>query len=123
MTDLVATVTDAIIKRLNGPISFATVLLLLSIVGSAVILILRSDEAKTLPGLIRFMAPIDTLTHASTRADLLFWISRKLLMLLVTLPTGASIAKACGHAIHAVLATMFGGAKRVSDHQSVAVSI
>lgn len=122
MTDLVAAMMDALTKRLSGPTGLATALLLLSIVVSAVIVFLRSDEAKTLSGLAHFMVPIDTLTHASARADFVFWISRKLLMLLVAVPTGASIAIACGYASHAVLATLFGGARHMSNDQNVAIS-
>ena len=114
---------DAVTKRLNGPTGLATALLVLSIVVSAVVVFLRSDEAKTLSGFVRFMVPIDTLTHASARADFLFWTSRKLLMLLVAVPTGASITVACGYASHAALAAVFGKAGHVSDHQTVAVSV
>ncbi len=114
---------DAVTKRLNGPTGLATALLLLSIVVSAVVVFLRSDEEKTLSGLVRFMVPIDTLTHASARADFLFWISRKFLMMLVAVPTGASITIACGYASHAVLAAVFGQAGHVSDQQTVAFSI
>ncbi len=117
MTDPVAAVTDAIIKQLNGSIGPATILLLLSAVVSAVTVFLRSDQAKTLPGLKRFMVPIDTLTHASTRANVLFWISRELLMLRVALPTAASIATAYGYASHAVSAAMLGAAGHTSDRQ------
>lgn len=123
MTDLVAAVMDAIIKRLNGPTGVATVLLLLSIVTFSVMVFLRFHEAKTLPGLVRFMVPIDTLTHASARADFLFWISRKVLMLPVAVPTGASMTIACGYASHAALVAALGDAGHVSDHQTVAVSV
>ena len=123
MTDLVAATMDAASKRLSGPTGSATILLLLSIVISAIIVFLRSDEPKTPRGLLRFMFPIDTLTHASARADFLFWVSRKLVMLLVALPTGASITIACGYASHAALAMAFGDAGHVSNEQTIAFSI
>ena len=53
-------------------------------------------------GFVRFMVPIDTLTHASARTDFLFWTPRRLLTLLVAVPAGASITVACGYASHAV---------------------
>lgn len=96
MTDSVAAMMDAATRWLNGLTGFATVLLLLSIVVSAVTVFLRFNEAKTSSGFVRFMVPIDALTHASARADFLFWISRRLLMLLVGAFTGASITVACG---------------------------
>ena len=119
MTDLVAAMTDAIIKRLNGPVDLTTILLLLSIVVSALIIFLRSNEAKTLPGLVCFLAPTDTLTNASARANVLLWIPRKFLTLLVALPRGASIAIACGYASYAASAALSGDAEHLSDHQNV----
>ncbi len=44
-------------------------------------------------------------------------------MLLVALPTGASITIACGYASHAALATVFGSTGHVSDHQTVPITI
>ena len=123
MTDLVGATMDAVSKRLSGPTGSATALLLLSVIMSAVVLFLRSDGPKTLSGLLRFMFPIDILTHASARADFLFWVSRKLVMLLVALPTGASITIACGYASHAALAAVFGGAGHVSNEQAVALTV
>ncbi len=123
MIDLVAAAMDAITRRLNGPTGLATTLLLLTIIVSAVVVFLRSDEPKTLSGLARFMVPVDTLTHASARADFLFWVSRKSLMLLVALPTGASITIACGYASHAALAFVFGDAGHISSDQTVATSV
>lgn len=121
MIDPVAAVVDAVTKRLNGPIGLATTLLMLSVVAFAVIVFLRSDELKTLSGFVRFMAPIGTLTHAFARTDLLFWTPRKFLMLLVSVPARASITVACGYASHAVLATALGDARRISDHQIIAL--
>ncbi len=123
MIDLVAAAAGVITKRLNGPTRLATVLLLLSIIASAIIVFLRSDESKTLSGFMRFVVSIDTLTHASARADFLFWISRKFLMLLVFVPTGASITIACGYASHAALAAVFGDVRHTSDEQNVAFSV
>lgn len=123
MRDLIAAATDAVSQRLTGPTGFAAGLLLLSIVVSAIVVFLRSDEPKTLSGLRRFIVPVDILTHASARTDFLFWISRKLVMLLVAIPTGASITLACGYASHAVLATVFGKAEQVSDHPTALVLI
>ena len=109
--------------RLTGPTGIAAALLLLSVVVSAIIVFLRSDEPKTLSGLLRFVIPVEILTHASARADFLFWISRKFVMLLVALPTGTSITIACGYASHAVLAAAFGDGRHVSEHHAVAFTI
>lgn len=123
MRDLVATMTDAASQRLTGPTGFAVGLLLLSIVVSAVVVFLRSDEPKTISGLLHFAFPMDLLTHASARADFSFWITRKLVMLLVALPTGASITVACGYASHAALAAIFGDAGHASEHPTIPVLV
>jgi sterol desaturase/sphingolipid hydroxylase (fatty acid hydroxylase superfamily) len=119
MANLIATTMDAVSKRLTGPTGFATTFLLLSIVISAAIVFLRSDEPKTLSRFLRFMLPADILTHASARADFSFWISRKLVMLLIALPTGASITVACGYISHAVLATILGDLGHASEYLTV----
>jgi len=123
MTDLAATMMDAVSKRLIGPTGVAAALLLLSVVVSAIIVFLRSDESRTLPGLLRFVTPIAILTHASARADFSFWISRKFVMLLVVLPTGASITIACGYASHAALAAVLGDGGHASERQIVPFTI
>ena len=102
MIDPIAAMVDAATRRLNGPTGLATALLMLSIVAFAAAVFLRSDESKTMSGFVRFMVPIDTLTHASARTDFLFWTPRRLLTLLVAVPAGASITVACGYASHAV---------------------
>lgn len=123
MIDPVAATMGVVTKRLNGPNGLATVLLLLPIVMSAVMVFLQSDKSRRLSGFMQFVVPTDTFMNASAWADFPFWISRKLLMLLVAVPAGASITIACGYASHAVLAAMFGEAGHVSDHQIVAVSV
>ena len=122
MIDPVAAMVGAAPKQLNGPTGLVSVLMLLPTVVFAVIVLLRSNESKTMPGFVRFMVPIGTLTHVSARADFLFWTPRKLLKLLVAVPADASITVACGCASHAVLATALGDAGRVSDHQIITLS-
>lgn len=115
MTDLVAAALNMVTQRLTGPAGLAAGILLLSIILSAAVVFIRSDEPKTPAGLLHFMFPIDVLTHPSARADFSFWISRRFVMLLVALPTGASITIACGYASHAMLVAVFGGHGRATD--------
>lgn len=123
MSDLIAAMKNMALHRLTGPTGFAAGLLALSIVASAMIVFLRSDAPKTPSALLRFMVPVDILTHASARTDFLFWISRKLVMLLVALPTGASITITCGYASYAVLGALFGHAGHASDQPTALVLI
>ena len=123
MVNMIAATMPAATNRLTGPSGLATVLLLLSIVISVLVMFLRSDESKTPFGFLRFIFPVDILKHASARADFLFWVSRKLVMLMIAFPAGASITIACGYASHATLAAVFGNARHVSDHQNVTLTI
>lgn len=123
MRDLIAAMMDAVSQRLTGPTGVAAGLLMLSIVASAVIVFCRSDAPKTPSAFLRFMMPVDILTHPSARADFVFWISRKLVMLLVALPTGASITIACGYASHAALAAVFGQDARSSDQPTALILV
>lgn len=109
MTDLFAAIFNMATQRLTGSTGLAAGILMLSILLSAIIVFIRSDELRTPAGLLRFMLPVDILTHPSAKADFSFWISRKFVMLLVALPTGASITIACGFAFHAMLRALFGG--------------
>jgi len=63
------------------------------------------------------------LTHASARVDFSYWISRKFAMLLVALPTSASIAITRGYASHAALATVFGDGGHASEHQIIPITV
>ncbi len=114
---------DALTRRLTGPTGLAGGILLLSILLSAVFVYIRSDAPRTLGGLWRFMFPVNILTHPSARADFTFWISRKLVMLLVALPAGAAVTVACGYASHAVLVALFGNIGPVEPHPTVPVLI
>jgi len=123
MTGLIAAVFDGLTRKLTGPTGFATGLLALSIVVSAVVVFLRSDAPRTPVALLRFMFPVNVLTHASARADFLFWFSRKLVMLAIALPTGATITIACGYACHALLVALFGDIGHVTEHPTTPVLI
>ncbi len=115
MTYLVAATLNMVTLRLTGPAGLAAGILLLSIILSAIIVFIRSDEPKTPTGLLHFVLPIDILTHPSARADYSFWISRRFVMLLVAFPTGASITIACGYASHAMLVAVFGELGQATD--------
>lgn len=123
MTDLITAISEAVTRRLTGPTGYAAGILLLSIIISAAIVFFRSDEPKTLRGFVRFMFPVEILTHSSARADFSFWVSRRLVMLLIALPTGASITIACGYATHAALAALLGDVGHASEHPTAPVLV
>ena len=119
MTELAARVFDALMQKLSGPAGSAAALLFLSIVVSALIVFLRSGEPRTPMGFLRFMLPMDVLTHASAKADFSFWFLRKLTNPLIAFPAGASVTAGVGYACHASLVALFGGAGRVAEQPSL----
>ena len=123
MTDFVAATLNAVTQRLTGPTGLAAGILMLSIVLSAAVVFVRSDEPKTPVGLLRFILPTDIITHPSAKADFSFWISRKFVMLLVALPTGASITIACGYAFHSILTAAFGEVAQVLEPPTISTLV
>lgn len=56
---------------------------------------------------LRHCLPPGTLSHPSARADVLFWLSRRVFMPLLVIPLGLSTV-AAGYAAHSLLALVFG---------------
>ena len=99
---------DEVTRKLTGPTGCAALLLLASIIISAIVVFLKSGSPVTFAGFIEFMFPRPILNHPSARADFLFWITRKFVMLPLALPTGISVAAAVAYATHSVLQAIFG---------------
>lgn len=119
MTELATAVLDVLKQKLTGPAGLGAGLLLLSIIISALIVFLRSGEPRTPMGFLRFMFPMDVLTHSSARADFSFWFVRKLTNPLIAFPAGASVTAAIGYACHAGLLAMFGDAGPAAEQPSI----
>jgi sterol desaturase/sphingolipid hydroxylase (fatty acid hydroxylase superfamily) len=110
-------------QKLAGSMGPAAMLLLLSILISAIVVFLRSSAPRTPAGLLRFMFPREVLTHPSARADFVFWISRKFLNLLVTLPAGAAVTVAFGYGAHRVLQMVFGPVGHVETDPGIGTMV
>ena len=95
---------------LTGPSAVAAGLLALSVLVSAAVAFLRSDHSWTLHGLMEFALPPPVMTHPSARADVLFWVTRKVVMLPLALPAGITVAASVGYAANAGLQAAFGHA-------------
>ena len=95
-------------SRLGAASVAATALLVGSILVSAVIVFLRSERDRTVREFGAFMFPRDILSHPSARADILFWITRKLVMLPLTLPAGVTVAASIGYLTHRGVLAVFG---------------
>lgn len=119
MTGYMTSAFNLVIEKLTGPTGTAAGLLLLSIIVSAVVVFMRSGEQRTPAGFAHFMFPMDILTHASARADFLFWFIRKLTNPLIAFPAGASVTAAVGYACHAALVAVFGNIGHPAEQPSL----
>ena len=123
MWALATTALDVAVQKLSGPAGLAAGLLLLSIVVSALVVFARSGEPRTVSGLLRFMFPMDVLSHASARADFSFWFVRKLTNPLIAFPAGASVTAAVGYACHTALGAVFGDAGHLAQQPSIGILV
>ncbi len=74
---------------------------------AAVLTYLHSPAPRTFHGLLAHILPPDTLRHPSARADLLFWLSRRIFMPLLVLPLALSTVTA-GHFAYSLLGHVVG---------------
>lgn len=116
MHDLWDVFHEAVRSRLGGASVAALGLLACSILVSAVVVFLRSERDRTLRGFGAFLFPRDIVRHPSARADILFWVTRKLLMLPLSLPVGVTIAASVGYAVHWALLPVFGAGAAPAPH-------
>ncbi len=121
MHDLMEACSQAVRSRLGGPSIAAAGLLACSILVSAAVVFLRSERDRTLREFGAFMFPRDIIRHSSARADILFWVTRKLLMLPLTLPVGITVAASVGYATHKALLAVFGPGGTPAQHPGLLV--
>ena len=79
-----------------------------SLIASVVIYLHASSSDRSLGGFTRFAMPRDILSHSSARADFLFWVTRKVLMPLLLVPSAVTMIIAVGYATHTALAYLIG---------------
>ncbi|MDO1582837.1 sterol desaturase family protein [Rhizobium oryzicola] len=65
-------------------------------------------EKKSLRGFFEFAFPAEVMTHPSARADLLFWITKKLAMPFLAIPAGVTFVTLMGYATNKVVGGLFG---------------
>lgn len=99
---------EVVASKLNAANAAALGLLLLTAILSAFVTYFRTTERPSVRDFAAFAFPAGTFTHPSAKADLLFWISKKLLGPLIFFPAGVTFVVAVGWATHAGLAWLFG---------------
>lgn len=113
-------IADAAEQIIRSRLGFSSVaamaLLAATIIISAIVVFLRSERDRTVREFGAFMFPRDILRHPSARADILFWITRKLVMLPLTLPAGVTAAASIGYLTHRGLQFVVGPLATPSAH-------
>ncbi|MDJ0390004.1 GNAT family N-acetyltransferase [Roseomonas sp. E05] len=101
---------EAVIDRLSGSNLAALGLLFATCIIASVAMFLRAHPGPyDVRSWFRYAFPRHILTHRSARADALFWITRKMLMPLLLLPTAAAVTGFVGYGVYAVLDALLGG--------------
>lgn len=103
-SELVAKIAEKI-ANINLPVLG---LLLATALGSALIVYWRTVEKKSLRDFFDFAFPAEVIMHPSARADLLFWITKKLMMPFLLIPAGFVFVAAVGYATRESLGWLFG---------------
>lgn len=101
---LVATVQS----KLFSANAAAAGLLLLTALACALVAYFRTVRERSLREFFDFAFPNDVIHHPSARADLLFWITRRLIVPFLMIPAGITFVAGMGYATHKVLAALLG---------------
>ncbi len=99
---------DAIIRRVSAGNLLAAGLLLATAFLCALIAYLRTAERYSLRAFFEFAIPHEVIVHPSARADVMFWITRRVLMPFLMLPAGITFVVAVGYATSKGLGALLG---------------
>jgi len=103
LNDLITKVIDKLTFE-----NVATALLLLATaLGAALWAYFRTVEKKSLADFFEFAIPKEVILHPSAKADFLFWITKKLIMPFLLIPSGAIFVTAMAFVTHQLIATVF----------------
>lgn len=97
---------NSIVTRLAETNLVVPGLLFLTALGSAVIAYWRTVEKKSFGDFFEFAIPKEVILHPSARADALFWITKKLIMPFLLIPSGAIFVTAVGYGTYTLITTL-----------------
>ena len=104
ITDFITKVSDKLTFE-----NLATAgLLLLTALGSALIAYWRTVEKKSFAEFFEFAFPKEIILHPSARADALFWITKRLIMPFLLIPSGVIFVAGMAYGTNQVLGALFG---------------
>ncbi len=98
----------AVQERLSGPNGLVLLLLWSTVALAAIVTYFRiQSDRRTIRGFFRHLLPPGTFSHPSVRADVLFWLSRRIFMPLLVIPVVISTV-AAGHGAYFILSAILG---------------
>jgi sterol desaturase/sphingolipid hydroxylase (fatty acid hydroxylase superfamily) len=106
---------DAAWQRISGPNGILLLLLWCTVTLAAGVTFVHANQRERgLRGFLRHVLPEGTFANPSARADILFWLSRRIFMPLLVLPTAISTV-AAGHVAYSMLAAVFGPSTHAAE--------
>ncbi len=114
MTINAAAIGNAVLSKLTtGNVAALALLLGSCVLASAMMYVRSAGRLPSLRGFASYAFPRDVLRHPSARADFLFWITRRMVMPLILVPSAVAMIAAVGYITHLLLTTVLGSGHHV----------
>ena len=104
---MIAQFLDKVMDKLTVENLATAGLLFLTAFVSALIAYWRTVEKKSLVDFFEFALPKEVILHPSARADALFWITKRLIMPFLLIPSGVIFVSAVAFATNQVIGALF----------------
>lgn len=105
---MLAELIDAFTRKIANIDLLTPGIILVTALVCAVIAYWRVVEKKSFADFFEFALPKEVAMHPSARADLLFWVSKKLIMPFLLIPAGITFVAAVGYATNQSVGWLFG---------------
>jgi len=99
--------TNAIIHHLSEIDYVVPGLLLITALVSALIAYWKTTESKSFLDFFGFVLPKEVMLHPSARADVLFWLTKRLIMPFLLIPAGATFVTAVAYGTNVLIRSTF----------------
>ncbi|MBD8066760.1 sterol desaturase family protein [Devosia sp. PTR5] len=104
---MIAEFIDKVINKLSYDNLVTAGLLLLTALGSALWAYFRTVEKRSLVDFFEFALPKEVILHPSAKADFLFWLTKKLLMPFLLIPSGVIFVSGVAFLTNQTLGALF----------------
>ncbi len=101
-------VWNAVAAKLTVANVAALLLLLATALVCALVTYVRSTDRVSIRDFLRFAFPSEAVGHPSARADMLFWVTKKIITPILFLPAGITFVVAVGYGTRILLMKLFG---------------